>query len=180
MIAENIISQLRQLKLSGMATSLLGQIEQIGTYEGLSFEERLQIMIEQEFTERSQRKMQRLIRAAKFKMQANAQAIDYQHPRGLKQSQMAALLQCDWINKGQNLLLTGPCGSGKTWLSCAIGHSACMKDYSVRYYRISRLLLELTQSKADGSYSQFLNRLNKFQWLILDLCEEKSYVELQY
>ena len=168
MITENILSQLRQLKLSGMAIAIQSQIEQPGTYEGLSFEERIQFLIDQELTERSQRKQQRLIRAAKFKIQAHAQAIDYHHPRGLKQSQMASLLQCDWIAKGQNLLLSGPCGSGKTWLSCAIGHSACMKRYSVRYYRISRLLLELTQSKADGSYSKFLNALNKFQWLILD------------
>ncbi len=168
MITENILTQLRQLKLSGMSMALQGQIEQPGTYEGLSFEERIQLLIEQEFTERSQRKQRRLIRTARFKIQANAQAIDYLHPRGLKQSQMAALLQCDWIAKGQNLLLSGPCGSGKTWLSCAIGHNACMKGYSVRYYRMSRLLLELTQSKADGSYSKFLNALNKFQWLILD------------
>ncbi len=168
MITETILSQLRQLKLSGMAIAIQSQIEQPGTYEGLSFEERIQFLIDQEFTERSQRKQQRLIRAAKFKIQAHAQAIDYHHPRGLKQSQMASLLQCDWIAKGQNLLLSGPCGSGKTWLSCAIGHNACMKGYSVRYYRISRLLLELTQSKADGSYSKFLNALNKFQWLILD------------
>ena len=168
MITENILSQLRQLKLSGMAIAIQSQIEQPGTYEGLSFEERIQFLIEQEFTERRQRKQQRLIRAAKFKIQAHAQAIDYHHPRGLKKSQMASLLQCDWIAKGQNLLLSGPCGSGKTWLSCAIAHSACMKGYSVRYYRISRLLLELTQSKADGSYSKFLMALNKFQWLILD------------
>jgi len=168
MITENILTQLRQLKLSGMAIAIQSQIEQPGTYEGLSFEERIQFLIEQEFTERSQRKQQRLIRAAKFKIQAHAQSIDYHHPRGLKKSHMASLLQCDWIAKGQNLLLSGPCGSGKTWLSCAIGHSACMKGYSVRYYRMSRLLLELTQSKADGSYSKFLNALNKFQWLILD------------
>ena len=168
MITETILTQLRQLKLGGMLISLQGQMEQPGTYEDLSFEERLQFLIEQEFTERTHRKQQRLTKAAKFKLQANAQAIDYLHPRGLQQSLMASLLQCDWIDKGQNLLLTGPCGSGKTWLSCAIGHSACMKGYSVRYFRLSRLLLQLTQSKADGTYSKFLNSLNKYQWLILD------------
>ncbi|MCN4145198.1 MAG: ATP-binding protein [Thiohalomonas sp.] len=104
-----------------MSTALQGQIEQPGTYEGLSFEECIQFLIEQEFMERSQRKQQRLIRAVKFKIQGNAQAIDYHQPRGLKQSLMAALLQCDWIAKGQNLLLTGPCGSAKTWLSSAGG-----------------------------------------------------------
>jgi len=168
MITENILTQLRQLKLGGMVQALQGQLEQPGTYEGLSFEERIQFLVEQEFMERTHRKQQRSIRAAKFKLQANAQAIDYLHPRGLQQSLMASLLQCDWIVKGQNLLLTGPCGSGKTWLSCAIGHTACMKGYSVRYYRLSRLLLLLTQAKADGSYTKFLNALNKYQWLILD------------
>ncbi len=85
---------------------------------------------------------------------SHAQDIDYLHPRGLKQSLMASLLHCDWINKEQNLLITGPCGSGKTYLACALGETACLKGYSVKYYRISRLMLELNQAKADGSYSK--------------------------
>lgn len=168
MLTNQLITLFNQLKLGGMATALQGQLEQPGTYEGLSFEQRLQFLLEQEVNERTHRKQQRLIRAARFKLQAVASDIDYQHPRGLQKSQMATLLQGDWITKGQNLLITGPCGSGKTWLSCAIGHQACIKGYTVRYYRLSRLLLELTQAKADGSYSKFLMALNKIQWLILD------------
>ena len=64
--------------------------------------------------------------------------------------------------------MTGPCGSGKTYLACALGHNACLHGYSVRYYRLSRLMLELTQSKADGSYRQRLKQLAKIQLLILD------------
>lgn len=79
---------------------------------------------------------------------------------------MASLLQCDWINKYQNLLLTGPCGSGKTYIACALAHAACMKGYRAKYYRLSRLLLELTQ--ADGSYSKALQTLAKLDILILD------------
>jgi len=74
----------------------------------------------------------------------------------------------DWLERGQNLLITGPCGSGKTYLACALGHSACLNGISTRYYRISRLLLELTQAKADGSYQKTLNQLAKVQLLILD------------
>jgi len=168
MITTQLFSQLSQLKLTGMAAGLQGQLEQPGTYEGCAFEQRLQFLVDQEITDRNHRKQQRLIKSARFKLAANAQAIDYRHPRGIKRSQMASLLQCDWINKAQNLLFTGPCGTGKTWLACAIGQTACMKGYSTRYYRLSRLLLEFTQAKADGSYTKFLGSLNKFRYLIID------------
>jgi len=165
---EQTITQLRQLKLSGMANALLSQTEQPGTYEGLSFEQRLQLLTDSEEMDRNHRKQQRLLKAAKLKIDANPQDIDYQHPRGLQQSLMANLLQVDWINKHQNLLLTGPCGSGKTYLACALAHQACMKGYRVKYYRLSRLLLELVQAKADGSYSKALMGLSKLDMLILD------------
>ncbi len=127
-----------------MADALPGQIEQPGTYEGLSFEQRIQLLA------------------------AHAQAIDYLHPRGLPQSVMASLLQCDWLNKAQNILITGPCGSGKTFIACALGHTVCMKGYSVKYYRLSRLLMMLTQSKADGTYLKTLQSLAKTELLNID------------
>ncbi len=162
------ITKLHQLKLGGMATALQAQLEQVGTYEGLSFIERLSLLLEQENLQREQRKQQRLIRQAHFKLNACVQDIDYQHPRNLKKSQLAQLAQGDWISRSQNLLLTGPCGSGKTYLACALGHNACMQGYSVRYYRLSRLLLELTQTKADGTYHKKLQQLAKIQLLIID------------
>jgi DNA replication protein DnaC len=165
---DQTITQLRQLKLSGMANALVTQQEQPGTYEGLSFEERLQILADNEIYDREHRKQQRLLKAAKLKIAANPQDIDYEHPRGLTKSLIASLLQCDWINKHQNLLLTGPCGSGKTYIACALAHAACMKGYRVKYYRLSRLLLELTQTKADGSYSKALQSLARLDLLILD------------
>lgn len=165
---EHTLNQLRQLKLQGMVNALQRQQEQPGTYEGLSFEERLQMLADNEMQTREHRKQQRLMKAARFKLPANGMDIDYAHPRGLKKPVMASLLQCDWIHKHQNLLLTGPCGTGKTYLACALGHAACMKGYSVRYYRLSRLLLELTQAKADGSYRKALQTLAKTDLIILD------------
>lgn len=165
---EQTITQLRQLKLGGMANALVDQSEQPGTYEGLSFAERIQLITDSEQQEREHRKQQRLLKAAKFKLAANVKDIDYQQPRGLQQSMIASLLLCDWLNKSQNLLVTGPCGSGKTYIACALGHTACMKGHSVKYYRLSRLLLELTQAKADGSYSKALQSLAKLDLLILD------------
>jgi DNA replication protein DnaC len=165
---ESLLNQLRQLKLSGMAAELQSQREQPGTYEGLAFIERLQLLIDHEDQERQQRKQDRLLHLAQFKLNAYPKNIDYQNARGLKQAQMASLLQCDWINKAQNLLLTGPCGSGKTFIACALGHQACLKGYSTKYYRVSRLTLALTQAKADGTYLKLLKSIAGFDLLILD------------
>lgn len=162
------LTQLRQLKLSGMAQALQTQLEQVGTYEGLPFIERLNLLLDQERLTREQRKQDRLVCQARFRLRATLQDIDYQHPRNITPAQIAQLAQGDWINRAQNLLITGPCGSGKTYLACALGHNACLHGYSVRYYRISRLMLELTQAKADGSYHKQLKQLAKCQLLIVD------------
>lgn len=165
---KHTLSLLRQLKLNGMAAALSSQTEQPGNYDALSFEERVQLLADSEHQERDLRKQQRLLKAARFKLAANAREIDYQQPRGLTQSVMASLLQCQWLGKSQNILITGPCGSGKTYLACALGHTACLKGHTVRYYRLSRLMLELTQAKADGSYTKALQQLAKLELLILD------------
>ncbi len=162
------LARLRDLRLGGMAQALERQQEQVGTYDGLAFTERLGLLVEQECLEREHRKQERLIRQARFKLRATVQDIDYQHSRNIKQAQIARLAQGEWIERGQNLLITGPCGSGKTYLACALGHNACLQGYSVRYYRLSRLLLELTQAKADGSYQKLLVRLAKIQIIVID------------
>ena len=160
--------RLRELKLGGMAAALEQQQDQPGTYEDLPFTERLALLLDREYQSRDHRKQDRLVRQARFKLHATIQDIDYQHPRNLKKTQVARLASTDWLEKGQNLLITGPCGSGKTYLGCAIGHQACLNGLSSRYYRLSRLFLELTQAKADGSYQRLLAQLAKIKLLILD------------
>jgi len=167
MTAQTLV-RLRELKLSGMVAALEHQQEQVSTFEALPFIERLSLLLEHEHLMRENRKQVRLIRQAQFKLNATLTEIDYTHPRNIKRAQVARLAQGDWIERSQNLLITGPCGSGKTYLACAIGHAACMSEYSVRYYRLSRLLLELNQAKADGSYSKLLKQLAKVRLLALD------------
>ena len=167
MTAQTLV-RLRELKLSGMVAALEHQQEQVSTFEALPFIERLSLLLEHEHLMRENRKQERLIRQAQFKLSATLTEIDYTHPRNIERAQVARLAQGDWIERSQNLLITGPCGSGKTYLACAIGHAACMREYSVRYCRLSRLLLELTQAKADGSYSKLLKQLAKVRLLALD------------
>jgi DNA replication protein DnaC len=96
---ETTLSQLRQLKLTGMASALQTQLDPSGTYEGLAFAERLQLLVDYENQERNQRKQDRLTRVAQFKLKAHAKDIDYQSGRGIQQSQMASLLMCDGVIK---------------------------------------------------------------------------------
>ena len=167
-MSNQTLTQLRELKLGGMASALQTQLDQVGTYENLSFVDRIRLLVEQECLTREQRRQSRFIRQARFKLKADVSDIDYRPTRNIAASQIARLAQGDWIAKGQNLLMTGPCGSGKTYLSCALGHSACQRGYTTRYYRLSRLMLILTQAKADGTYHKLLNQLAKVQLLIID------------
>lgn len=167
-MSHQLLAQLRQLKLNAMANALQSQQETPTTYEGLSFEERLQLLVEQESLNRDTRKQERLIRQARFKLDANIRDIDYGQGRNITKNNVAQLAQTDWIAKKQNLLITGPCGSGKTYMACSIGRSACTRGYQTKYYRLSRLFLTLTKAKADGTYHKELLSLSKIQLLIID------------
>ena len=162
------LTRLRDLRLPGMATALTQQTEQPATYDPLPFLDRLSLLVESECLQREQRKQDRLIRQAHLKLRATLQDIDYEHPRDLKRSQLAQLAQGEWLQRAHNLLITGPCGAGKTFIACALGHQACWQGHTTRYVRLARLFLTLTQAKADGSYHKRLQQLARTRLLILD------------
>jgi DNA replication protein DnaC len=166
MLQQHCLQQLRILRLSGMTNALELQWSQPQTYDDLSFDERIGILVDQKVTSRANKRLQRLLRAARFKQNARLEDIDYTHPRGLKKAQIANLQNGQWLAKKQNLVIAGPTGCGKTYLACAIGHHACHQDVSVRYYRASRLFETLTNG--DGSYLKFINQLAKIDLLIID------------
>jgi DNA replication protein DnaC len=168
MLQQQSLKQLRVLKLCGMADALQRQWQQPQTYDDLSFDERVGILINQEITARENNRLQRLLKAARFKVPARLEDVDYTHPRGLKKSQVAALQTGDWITRKRNLVITGPTGCGKTYLACALGHYACHQGYSVRYFRANRLFELLTISHGDGSYLKLIGQLARADVLIID------------
>ncbi len=168
MSSHQLLQQLRQLKLTGIADALDTQINQPNTYDDLGFIERLELLVGQEMTYRENKRLQRLLRGAKFKLSARLEDIDYAHPRGLKKTQIATLQTGEWIAKHHNLAMTGPTGCGKTYLACALGYQACLQGYSVRYFRASRLFEALTLSHGDGSYLKFMGQLAKVDVLLID------------
>lgn len=163
-----LIQQLRTLRVPGMVEALEQQLEQPATHNDLSFEERLGLMIDRETTHRSNNKVDRLLKAAKLKLQAYPEDINYTHPRGLDKSMFASLLSGQWIEHHQNVLITGATGCGKTYLGCVLATQACRQGYSVRYFRSSRLLEQLSIAHGDGRFTKLLNQLAKTDVVVLD------------
>jgi DNA replication protein DnaC len=167
MLANQTLNRLRALKLHGLADAFAQQLDQPPT-QALSFEERFALLLEREVTYRENRRLRRLLRAAKFRQQACIEDIDYRHHRGLDRSLVATLVTCDWVRAHHNLHVTGPTGCGKSWLACAFGNQACRQGLSVRYERTGRLLDQLRIARGDGSYQKMLRQLARMDLLILD------------
>ena len=168
MFNNQTLQTLRSLKLTGMADGLEQQMEQPSTHEELGFEERLALLVDRESTHRHNNKISRLLKAAKLKLQAYPEDIDYSHPRGLQKSQFADLLSSHWIHNHHNVLITGPTGCGKTYLGCVLATQACRHGLSVRYFRTSRLLEMLSVAHGDGRFTRLIQQLAKTDVLIMD------------
>lgn len=167
MLIHPVIQKLQQLSLHTMAKILKEQEDQVGL-ENLSFTERLGLLVDIEITARDTRRLQARLRKAKLKHDACVEDIDYQTPRGLDKSLLANLMQCQWMQSHHNLLIVGPCGTGKTFLACALAHKACLTSRSAQYERLPRLLSDLQLSKGDGRYKKRMDDIAKVDVLILD------------
>ena len=168
MSAQNAMEQLKALKVYGMVKAFEEQLAQPNTYKDLSMEERFAMIVDREIMHRHNKKIKRLVTQAKLKIQALPENIDYHHPRGLTKDVMASILNGEWLNRHQNLLITGPTGCGKSYLACAIGRHACHQGISVRYYRASRFFEHLILAHGDGSYPKLIKELSRVQLLIID------------
>lgn len=167
MLTHPTLETLGALKLTGMVKALSEQM-QMPDIADLSFEERLGLLVDRELTERRERRFKTRLRQAKLRLSAQVEDIDYRHPRGLDQSVMLRLATCDWIKDHHQVLITGPTGTGKTWLACALGQKACRDGYSVLYLRVPRFLQEMPIAKGDGRYPKVMAQLAKTDLLILD------------
>ncbi len=160
--------QLRALKLDGMADAFT-ELQTRDDTADLSHAEWLGLLIDREAASRSTRKFQSRMRSARLRhVGASIEDVDYRTPRKLDKALFQQLATGRWIAEHRNLLITGPCGVGKTWLACALGQKACRDNRSVLYRRLPRLFTELELAHGDGRFPRLFRQLVKADLLILD------------
>ena len=167
-----MIQQTRQwlgeLHLSAMEQAYKSQAE-LPAFDALGFDERFALLVQAELERRRENKLTRLLKAANLRdKSACLEELDFHGGRNLEKAQVANLSDCRWIRKGQNFLVSGACGTGKTYLVSAFGNAACRQGYSVRCFRLPRLLVDLQIGRGDGSWEKILNSMKKPDLLILD------------
>jgi len=167
MLVHPTLDKIEQLRLFGMAKALREQ-QQNQKASALNFEERLGLLVDREMTERENRRLVTRLRAAKLRISAAIEDIDYRQPRGLDKSLVLSLASNQWVTEHHNLLIIGPTGVGKSYLACALSHKACRDGHLVLYQRLPRLLEELALSHHDGRYRKLMKTLLKADLLILD------------
>lgn len=172
MLRNPTVEKLKDMKLKVMARML---DEPDISINGLSFEERLGIMVESEWLAKKNSRIERKLRSARLGINACIEDIRYDPGRTIDKKMVQTLSTCLFIQQKLNVIVTGSTGSGKTYIACALGNAACRHEHTVRYYRIPELLLEIQEAKNNNRYMKFMTTLEKTGLLILDDIGIKAY-----
>lgn len=167
MLNHPTLDLMHSLGLDGMAKGFK-DLQNDPESQALDHQEWLGLLLNYEATSRQQKRFERRLRTAKLRQSACLEDVDYRAARGLDRSLFQKLATNDWIRDRRNLLIIGPCGIGKSYLACALGHKACRDDFSVAYHRAPRLFAALALARGDGRYARVLRSIAKIKLLIID------------
>jgi DNA replication protein DnaC len=161
------IEKLKSMRLHAMAQMYLHHIQN-NMYSDCTPDEYLSVLVDHQWEERQNNKIQELIKQAKFRQKASIADVDYTTARNLEKNMFNRLAMLDFITKKENVIITGASGVGKSYLAQALGHQACLMGIKTQYFITSRLFGFLKLAKVDGTYQKELNKLQKNDLLILD------------
>jgi DNA replication protein DnaC len=168
MLTAPTIDKLQALKLTAMATAWTEQQQNV-ELTALGFDERFGLLVDAEWLARENKRLARALQEAKLKLpHACIEAIDYPARRELDKAVIRQLATCRWVQEHQAVLITGPTGTGKSFIACALAQQACRKGYRAYYRRASRLFDDLRLARADGTYGRLLGKLARVDVLVLD------------
>lgn len=167
MTNETTMDKLREMRLTALAEAFRSQLTD-SSFSALSFEERLGLLVDIEWSSRKSHRLQRLLRSANLDQNHACIAdIDYNPGRRLNRAEILRLANCTYIDETHNIIILGATGTGKSYLACAFGVAACQKFKSVKYVRLPDLLVELAIARNEGIYKKVMNQYSKMQLLIL-------------
>lgn len=167
MLNNQTIEKLYTMKMLGMIDTLKIQ-EETPEMKSLPFQDRFGMLVDAEFTARENSGLEKRLKQAGLKLSACFEDIDLHVNRGLDRTTISQLALCKWVTEGINILLDGPTGIGKSYVSTALAHKACRQGFTAKYYRVPRLFQDFAVSRLKNRYSQLLNRLAKIDVIILD------------
>jgi len=168
MTNEATINKLLEMRLTTMADAYRRQLQE-HSLDNFSFEERLGLLVDIEYTSRKNNRLKRLIHSAGFDQSYACIAdINYSAGRKLDKSQIERLASCQYIAEKHNIIIMGASGAGKSYLACAFGIEACKQYYTVKYIRLPELLADLAVARGEGIYKRVINQYRKVNLLILD------------
>ena len=165
------LEKMQQLRLHGMTTAFRASLElplKTNGKEQFTIDEFVALLIDAEWEERENRKLSRLIKNADFRYKACFEQIDFGQNRKLDKNLVLRLSACQWIEKAENVLISGATGVGKSFLACALGHQACLQGFKCLYFNSMKLFSRLKFAKADGTYGKEMQKIQKQHLLILD------------
>lgn len=167
MLTQPTIEKLSAMRLYAMARAFQEQLAN-PNMAGLTFEERFALLVDYQMTALENSRMQNRLKAAKLRLAACVEDLDFRPDRGLDRSQVMSLTGNLWVRNHQNILITGPTGAGKSYLACALAHKACRDGHASLYQRVPRLFQELAIARHDGRYPKLMASLAKCDVLVLD------------
>jgi DNA replication protein DnaC len=167
MLINQTSTKLQEMRLLGMAKAFDEQLA-MPDIAHMSFEDRFGLIVDREDSERRNRRFQSRIKRAKPKESACIEDIEFSPLRGLSKSTMLSFSSCDWVRSNQNIIISGPTGVGKTYIACALLHSACKAGYTARYIRVPRMIRSMATAKLDGSYDKFMAELARTDVVLFD------------
>ncbi len=164
---EVTFSKMKQMKLYGMHGAFKTAVE-TGKSDDYTIDQFVSMMVDAEFDDRNNRKIERAIKNARFHYKASIEDIIYETARNIDKTKLLRLAQCEFIDSNENILLTGSTGAGKSYIATAIGYQACIEGFRVLYFNTTKLFSKLKMAKADGSYLKELAKIQRHNLIIID------------
>jgi DNA replication protein DnaC len=161
------LDKMQTMKMHGMVRAFRDTHE-IGMKNGLTADETVAFLVDAEWDERYNKRLARLIAKAEFRYQARIEEIDCEPSRNIDKNKIQRFADIDWIRNADNILISGPTGSGKSFIANAVGHHACVNGFNVMYSNCLKIFSKLKISKADGTYPREIKKIKSSQLLILD------------